>query len=75
MIGLRGVALDITDRKLAEENARQTEERNSAIVTAIPDLMFVQTRDGVYLDYHANTPDDHARRASARLSGKVCRRF
>jgi PAS domain S-box-containing protein len=58
VVGLRGVALDITDRKLAEETARRTEERNAAIVTAIPDLMFVQSRDGVYLDYNANSPDD-----------------
>jgi chemotaxis protein methyltransferase CheR len=53
VVGLRGVTLDITDRKLAEETARQTEEKDRAILAAIPDLMFLQTRDGVYLDYHA----------------------
>src|SRR6185369_2677555 len=56
--GLRGVALDVTSRKLAEENVRQTEQKNQAILQAIPDLMFVQTPDGVYLDYHAQNPID-----------------
>jgi PAS domain S-box-containing protein len=49
--GLRGVALDVTGRK-------QTEQKNQAILQAIPDLMFVQTPDGVYLDYHAQDPAD-----------------
>src|ERR1044072_6218343 len=39
--------------KLAEDARRQSEERNLATLRAIPDLMFLQTRDGVYLDYHA----------------------
>ena len=49
-VGLRGVSLDITERKLAEEKER-------AILEAIPDLMFLQTADGVYLDYHANNKE------------------
>ncbi|HWN99645.1 MAG TPA: PAS domain S-box protein [Blastocatellia bacterium] len=52
-VGLRGVTMDITDRKLAEESLKQSEERNRAILRAIPDLMFLQSRDGTYLDYHA----------------------
>jgi PAS domain S-box-containing protein len=58
IIGLRGVAIDISDRKRAEETARQTEEKDRAILEAIPDLIFVQTRDGVYLDHHCNDPKD-----------------
>jgi PAS domain S-box-containing protein len=58
VVGLRGVALDATNRKLAEEKARQAEEKDRAILAAIPDLMFIQTADGVYLDYHAKNPDD-----------------
>ncbi|HSQ19586.1 MAG TPA: ABC transporter substrate binding protein, partial [Blastocatellia bacterium] len=58
VIGLRGVTLDITERKLAEEALRKAEERDRAILNAVPDLMFVQTRDGVYLDYHAKDSQD-----------------
>jgi len=58
IIGLRGVTIDITDRKLSDESYHRSEERNRAILRAIPDLMFVQTTDGIYLDYHAKSPDD-----------------
>ena len=51
-IGMRGVTLDITEQKIAEKARKQSEERNRAILQAIPDQMFLQTRDGVYLDYH-----------------------
>ena len=38
----------------AQQALRRSEERNRAILRAIPDLMFVTTMDGVYLDYHAS---------------------
>ena len=42
-------------RREAALNA--SEARNRAILNAIPDLMFLMSRDGTYLDYHA-TPSD-----------------
>jgi len=44
---------DVTDRKLAELALYESNERNKAILRALPDLMFLQTREGVYLDYYA----------------------
>jgi signal transduction histidine kinase len=35
---------------------RLTEGRNDAILRAVPDLMFLQSTDGVYVDYHAPDP-------------------
>jgi len=42
--------------QLAEQALRRTEARNSAILRAIPDLMFVFSPGGVYLDYNAPNP-------------------
>ena len=35
---------------------RETEARSNAILRAVPDLMFLQTRSGIYLDYSAKDP-------------------
>ena len=58
VIGMRGVALDVTNRKVAEQRARETEQKDRAILAAIPDLIFLQSEDGVYLDYHAKEPSE-----------------
>src|SRR6187401_1730548 len=41
------------------ERARrlQSEARSEAILRAVPDLMFLQTIDGVYVDYHSAEPE------------------
>jgi PAS domain S-box-containing protein len=42
---------DITGRKLAEEKLLRSEARNKAMLQTIPDLMFIISRDGEYLDF------------------------
>jgi len=49
---------DITDRKFAEQALLESNERNQAILRALPDLMFLQTKEGVYLDYYARDRND-----------------
>lgn len=49
---------DITDRKLAEQALLESNERNQAILRALPDLMFLQTKEGIYLDYYARDRKD-----------------
>ena len=71
----RGVvfAIDLTERKKTEEKLRESEEKNRAILQALPDLMFVQSKDGVYLDYHAKDPKALLVEPENFL-GKICRR-
>ncbi|MEZ4729824.1 MAG: CHASE domain-containing protein [Caldilineaceae bacterium] len=42
---------DISQRKQIEEALRQSEARNRALVSAIPDLLFRVRKDGTFLDY------------------------
>jgi len=43
-------------RQRVERALRTSESRTTAILRMVPDLMFVMSRDGVYLDYHARDP-------------------
>jgi C4-dicarboxylate-specific signal transduction histidine kinase len=56
-LGLIAGLLAQRRRTQAVETAlRRTEARNSAILRAVPDLMFVLSPSGEYLDYHAPNP-------------------
>jgi PAS domain S-box-containing protein len=44
---------DFTERKRAEDALRESEVENRALIDAMPDLMFVISAEGVFLDYHA----------------------
>ena len=65
LVELQGVGRDITDQKRAQDALGQLEARNSAMLRAIPDLMFVLLRDGTYVDYHARDPQAAVRPARA----------
>lgn len=54
MAGGYGIYADITERKRAEIILKESESRNRAILNAIPDLIFIYSRNGIYLDYHAS---------------------
>ena len=51
-----GLLLDITDRKRVEAALGESRARNEAILSALPDLIFVMSRDGRYLDVHTTDP-------------------
>jgi PAS domain S-box-containing protein len=57
IMGVLGTFEDITERQKAEEALRESEARNRAILNAQPDLMFLQSRDGTFLDCHAADSD------------------
>ena len=48
-----GTDTDVTARKKADEALREVQTRHQAMLLAVPDLMFVLDKDGVYVDYHA----------------------
>jgi PAS domain S-box-containing protein len=50
---LAGAAID---HHRSQDALRDSEERNRAILRAIPDLMFVLSNEGIYLDCHAKDP-------------------
>jgi PAS domain S-box-containing protein len=54
-LALIGVTTDISERKKAEKELLASETRNKALLNAIPDLMFMFNRDGIFVDFH--TPD------------------
>jgi PAS domain S-box-containing protein len=45
-------------RRSTQLALRHSEARNKATLRAIPDLMFLVSRDGVYLDCHARNPEE-----------------
>lgn len=51
-----GVGIDITDKKQAQEDLVAINARNQAILRAFPDVMFLQDKNGVYLDYFSRDP-------------------
>ncbi len=51
--GFVGVAIDITERKRAEESIRNSESKLKTILAAMVDLVFELDRDGRFVFYHA----------------------
>ena len=52
----RIVLTDIDESKQAEAELREIEARNQALLSAIPDLIFVNHRDGEFLAFYASDP-------------------
>ncbi len=50
---LIGTTFDITSLKQTEEILRQSESKNRALISALPDLIMRMTGDGIYLDFFA----------------------
>jgi PAS domain S-box-containing protein len=58
IIGVHGMLTDVTERKKAEEELKKSESKSRAILDAIPDLIFILNKNGVFLDYKAQREED-----------------
>ncbi len=71
VIGYASINRDITEQLRAEESLRASEQRHRALLHAIPDLMFLLSPDGVFLDYKADSSGDLILPPEAFLNKKV----
>jgi rsbT co-antagonist protein RsbR len=55
LIGYASIIRDITEQLQAEESLRASEQHNRALLNAIPDLMFLLSPDGVFLNYKTDS--------------------
>ena len=55
-----GIVLDITERKRVEEALQKSEHRSAMLLQAIPDMMFIISREGVYRDLRVPDESDLA---------------
>jgi signal transduction histidine kinase len=55
-VPLLALAAIIKERHLTEEALAEINARNQAILRAMPDTMFLQNREGIYLDYYTRDP-------------------
>lgn len=53
-----GVVEDISEMKLVEQTLIESLEHNKTIVSAMPDLLFEITADGIFTDYNARDDND-----------------
>ena len=72
MVGAYGIYADITERKQTEMVLRESEARNQAILSTIPDLMFIFDREGTYLDFHATDKSLLAVKPEEFLGKSIC---
>lgn len=54
---IQSVVRDISERKASEQALRATETRNRAMLQAIPDNVFVMSRDGVFVEFEWHGPE------------------
>lgn len=57
-VRLVGTDTDITERKIAAQTLHESEARNRAILDAMPDFIFLNSREGVFLGYHTKDPGE-----------------
>jgi len=52
------IAHDITEKKIAEDKLIASEQKNRAIISTLPDILFTLSKDGVFVDARARKEED-----------------
>ncbi|MEA5477197.1 PAS domain S-box protein [Pseudanabaena galeata UHCC 0370] len=55
VVGFVGSVSDISDRKANEEALRISEQKQRALIEALPDLVMRVSREGIYLDFYSTS--------------------
>ena len=55
VVGFVGAVSDISDRKKNEELIRLSEQKQRALIGALPDLVMRVSREGIYLDFYSTS--------------------
>ncbi len=71
LIGLVGIGEDITKRKANEIALKESQERTQALLNANPDLMFVFSRDGMFLDYRSPNENELIQKPDFFINKKI----
>jgi len=58
-LGILSIAKDITEQERIKERLKETQIRNAAIISAIPDRMFTIKDDGLIVDVVSNQEEEH----------------
>jgi PAS domain S-box-containing protein len=71
LAGFNAIITDITQRKKMEQKLKKSEEKNTALLNAIPDLMLRIHSDGTFLDYKAKSENELFKYPDKFLGKKV----
>lgn len=74
-MGLRGIIVDITDRKRSEEALRQSEERLRSVFESSPDAITVTNLNGIIYDCNEQTKLLHGAKSKNELIGNNSFRY
>lgn len=69
--GILSISKNITEQVLAEKTLRESESRNRAMLTAIPDMFFRVNSNGIFLDVLAKNDQDLILPASEAIGKSV----
>ncbi len=62
---------EIAERKVVEEALRESENKNHTLLQAIPDLMFIITEDGTFVDFRAKDEKNLAMPPEEIIGNKI----